>query len=226
MSKMILWHGSPMIIEHPDLGKGKEHNDYGRGFYCTENMEMAKEWACAMPGQDGYANCYKLDNTDMKVLNLSEGRYHVLNWLAVLAMNRDFRASTPIGIEGKEYIIREFGVDLMPYDIIRGYRADDSYFAFARAFVNNTITATQLREAMKLGKLGEQVVLKTDKAFQNLKFAGKEFADGTVYFAKREQRSRNAEKDFREIIKGDAKEGLYMIDILREGMKNEDLRLR
>jgi hypothetical protein len=215
-----------MIIEHPDLGKGKEHNDYGRGFYCTESLEMAKEWACAMPGQDGYANCYKLDNTDMKVLNLSEGRYHVLNWLAVLAMNRDFRASTPIGIEGKEYIIREFGVDLMPYDIIRGYRADDSYFAFARAFVNNTITATQLREAMKLGKLGEQVVLKTEKAFHNLNFAGKEFADGAVYFAKREQRARNAEKDFREIIKGDAKEGLYMIDILREGMKNEDLRLR
>ena len=179
-----------------------------------------------MPGQDGYANCYKLDNTDMKVLNLSEGRYHVLKWLAVLSMNRDFRASTPIGIEGKEYIIREFGVDLMPYNIIRGYRADDSYFAFARAFVNNTITATQLREAMRLGKLGEQVVLKTEKAFQNLKFAGKEFADGTVYFAKREQRARNAEKDFREIIKGDAKEGLYMIDILREGMKNEDLRLR
>lgn len=215
-----------MIIEHPDLGKGKEHNDYGRGFYCTESLEMAKEWACAMPGQDGYANCYKLDNTDMKVLNLSEGRYHVLNWLAVLAMNRDFRASTPIGIDGKEYIIREFGVDLMPYDIIRGYRADDSYFAFARAFVNNTITATQLREAMKLGKLGEQVVLKTEKAFHNLNFAGKEFADGAVYFAKREQRARNAEKDFREIIKGDAKEGLYMIDILREGMKNEDLRLR
>ena len=204
MSKMILWHGSPMIIEHPDLGKGKEHNDYGRGFYCTESLEMAKEWACAMPGQDGYANCYKLDNTDMKVLNLSEGRYHVLNWLAVLAMNRDFRASTPIGIDGKEYIIREFGVDLMPYDIIRGYRADDSY----------------------LGKLGEQVVLKTEKAFHNLNFAGKEFADGAVYFAKREQRARNAEKDFREIIKGDAKEGLYMIDILREGMKNEDLRLR
>ena len=225
MSKMILWHDSPMIIEHPDLGKGKEHNDYGRGFYCTESLEMAKEWGCAMPGQDGYANCYEMDSTDMKILNLSEGKYHVLNWLAILAMNRDFRASTPLGIEGKEYIIREFGVDLMPYDIIRGYRADDSYFAFARAFVNNSITVEQLQEAMKLGKLGEQVVLKTEKAFHNLNFAGKEFADGAVYFAKREQRARNAEKDFREIIKGNAREGLYMIDILREGMKNEDLLL-
>lgn len=215
-----------MIIEHPDLGKGKEHNDYGRGFYCTESLEMAKEWASAMPGQDGYANCYEMDSTDMKILNLSEGRYHVLNWLAILAMNRDFRASTPLGIEGKEYIIREFGVDLMPYDIIRGYRADDSYFAFAKAFVNNSITVEQLQKAMRLGKLGEQVVLKTEKAFHNLNFAGKEFADGAVYFAKREQRARNAEKDFREIIKENTKAGLYMIDILREGIKNEDLRLR
>lgn len=78
MSKMILWHGSPVIIEHPDLGKGKEHNDYGRGFYCTESVEMAKEWACAMPGQDGYANCYELDCTGMKILNLSEGRISCL----------------------------------------------------------------------------------------------------------------------------------------------------
>lgn len=42
----ILYHGSEYLIENPQFGKGSLHNDYGRGFYCTENIELAKEWAC------------------------------------------------------------------------------------------------------------------------------------------------------------------------------------
>jgi hypothetical protein len=51
---MILYHGSDRIIEKPVFGEGKSYNDYGRGFYCTEHVELAKEWACATGG-DGYA---------------------------------------------------------------------------------------------------------------------------------------------------------------------------
>ena len=43
---MILYHGSDSIVKSPEYGKGKFYNDYGRGFYCTENKELAKEWAC------------------------------------------------------------------------------------------------------------------------------------------------------------------------------------
>lgn len=46
MSKLIIYHGSPEIIEKPVFGKGKPYNDYGMGFYCTEHLELAKEWAC------------------------------------------------------------------------------------------------------------------------------------------------------------------------------------
>ena len=42
---MLLYHGSDHIIEKPEFGAGKKHNDYGRGFYCTQNIELAKEWA-------------------------------------------------------------------------------------------------------------------------------------------------------------------------------------
>lgn len=226
MEKRILWHGSPIVVERPNLAKGKAHNDYGRGFYCTENPEMAKEWACVMPSQNGYANCYELDCTGLSVLNLSDDKFHVLNWLAILAMHRDFRTSTPVGIEGKEYLIREFAIDITSYDIIKGYRADDSYFAFARAFVNNMITVEQLAKAMKLGRLGEQIVLKSEKSFEHLHFLGKEYAEGAMYFAKRESRNRIAEQSFRKIMTGRDNNGLYMADILREEIKNEDTRLR
>ena len=39
-----LYHGSCDIIEKPVFGKGKRYNDYGLGFYCTDSLEMAKEW--------------------------------------------------------------------------------------------------------------------------------------------------------------------------------------
>ena len=45
MSKLTIYHGSPEIFEKPQFGKGKPYNDYGRGFYCTEHIELAKDWA-------------------------------------------------------------------------------------------------------------------------------------------------------------------------------------
>ena len=48
-----IYHGSDHIIEQPVQGEGKVHNDYGRGFYCTEHVELAKEWACSADN-DGY----------------------------------------------------------------------------------------------------------------------------------------------------------------------------
>lgn len=45
--KKRLYHGSQFIIQKPEYGKGARHNDYGKGFYCTEQIELAKEWACA-----------------------------------------------------------------------------------------------------------------------------------------------------------------------------------
>ena len=36
--KKRLYHGSQFIIQQPEYGKGARHNDYGKGFYCTEEM--------------------------------------------------------------------------------------------------------------------------------------------------------------------------------------------
>ena len=55
---------------------------------------------------------------------------------------------------------RTFLLDISEYDVIIGYRADDSYFSFAQDFVAGVISLQKLSEAMQLGKLGEQIVLK------------------------------------------------------------------
>ena len=45
MSKLILYHGSPNRVIVPKFGFGEDRHDYGRGFYLTEDLELAKEWA-------------------------------------------------------------------------------------------------------------------------------------------------------------------------------------
>ena len=58
--KKTVYHGSDHIIERPKYGYGKIYNDYGVGFYCTENQNMAKEWGVSAD-KNGYANRYEIE---------------------------------------------------------------------------------------------------------------------------------------------------------------------
>ena len=225
MSKLVLYHGSPEIIEKPIYGKGKAYNDYGKGFYCTENLELAKEWACT-EGVDGYANQYEIETDNLRILNLSADEYTILHWLALLMTYRKLRLSTPVMKRGAEWLKEHFLVDIDDYDAIIGYRADDSYFSFARAFVNNEISLGQLSHAMRLGKSGEQFVLKSPKAFESTKFVSYKSADNTVYYARRKVRDDEARAGFFAELEKEDIDGLYMRDIIREEVKADDPRLR
>ena len=225
MGKIILYHGSIEKIEKPLLGKGKVYNDYGQGFYCTEHIELAKEWSCN-EGVDGFSNKYELDTTDLRILNLSSEEYTILHWLALLMENRRFRMATPVMRRGAEWLKEHFLVDVSKYDLIDGYRADDSYFSFARAFISNEISLSQLNYAMRLGKLGEQYVLKTEKAFHQIEFKSAELADNTIYYARRKMRDDEARNAFFAELEKEDVNGIYMRDIIREEMKSDDVRLQ
>ncbi len=225
MSTLILYHGSPEIIQTPVFEKGKSYNDYGKGFYCTEHLELAKEWACT-ENTDGYASKYEIDTAGLSVLNLSSDEYTILHWLALLMNYRKFRVSTPVMKRGADWLKEHFLLNLTPYDAVVGYRADDSYFSFARAFINNEISLKQLSYAMRLGKFGEQFVLKSPAAFERIQFISYEVADNTVYYAKRKVRDDEARTTFRTELEKDDIDGLYMRDILREEVQANDPRLR
>jgi len=225
MGKLILYHGSPNIVEQPIFGKGKKYNDYGRGFYCTEHIELAKEWSCT-EGTDGYANRYELATDGLKTLNLTDNEYTILNWLAILLENRIGRLSSPIEKRGREYLIQNFLPNYEEYDAIIGYRADDSYFSFARSFVSNVISLGQLGYAMKLGKLGEQFVLKSEKAFNMIHFLDYTAADNRIFYAKRKARDDEARKAYQKELENEDLNGIFMRDILREEMMPDDERLR
>ena len=131
----IIYHGSDHIIEKPKFGYGKPYNDYGVGFYCTENPNMAKEWGVGID-HNGYSNQYKIECDGLTILDLNAPGCTMLHWLTILLENREFDASTPLASEAKEYLMNTFHLDYKFADIIIGYRADDSYFSFASDFIN------------------------------------------------------------------------------------------
>ena len=225
---MIIFHGSTEIVEVPVFGKGSENNDYGKGFYCTESLELAKEWACPTV-QDGFANQYEFDINGLKVMYLNQDGYSILNWIAILLQNRIFPKRSPIARQASEYLLNGFLPDTTGYDVIWGYRADDSYFTYAKDFLNNTISVGQLARAMKLGELGEQIVLMSPKAFEQIRFIKYEIADGSIYHNRRMERDERARRAYLDNHGEDFSvtiNDLFVRDIISQQVKNDDPRLR
>lgn len=198
MSVLHLYHGSASLVQSPRLDLCKPHNDYGRGFYCTRDLELAREWACQQ-GRDGFANAYAIEADELEILDLSGSEYSMLHWLAVLTEHRIFRVSAPTMKQGSRWLRERFSVGLSNADIVTGYRADDSYFSFARAFLRNEITLEQLERAMRLGKLGKQHMIRSERAFEALEFESAEPADSAIYWARRAARDEQARADFQAI---------------------------
>ena len=224
---MILYHGSQQIVEEPKFGVGKKYNDYGQGFYCTENIELAKEWACPVKN-DGYSNKYVLHLDGMNIMHLTKGKFNILNWLAILLANRKFDIISAVGNSAREFMLDRFMPDTADVDVMIGYRADDSYFSFAEDFVNNAISLRDLNLAMQLGTLGEQVVLLSERSFRQIEFLEYEIADYREYYFKRAERDQNARTAYASKKKNlqQLMDDIFVLDIIREDMKNDDPRLQ
>lgn len=227
MPTVKLLHGSDHVIKVPDYSLGKSYNDYGKGFYCTENLEMAKEWACK-ENRNGFVSEYNFTIDGLKTLNLLDGKHSVLNWIALLLKNRMFTLQDEIAIDARNYIIEHFSIDLSGYDVVIGYRADDSYFSYAQSFVGNALPLRSLNLALKLGKLGAQTVLVSEKAFRQIEFVQAETVDKEIYYPKFVSRDTAARTTYqKEIKKSQAyRDDIFVMDILREEMNNDDPRIQ
>ena len=223
---MKIYHGSPNIIDKPIYGYGKIHNDYGLGFYCTESKDLAKEWSVDY-GLDGYANCYELDLKNLKVLNLNKKPYTTLHWLTLLIQNRQCKDKSYLVRDAKKYLIEKFSIDCTSFDVIIGYRADDSYFSFAKDFLQGTISYRQLSVALKLGHLGEQIVLKSQKAFNAIRFVDVEKVFANEWYSKKLKREIDAKNKYFSNTKMERQKGdLYINQIIDEDMEADDERLQ
>ncbi len=163
--------------------------------------------------------------TGLNVLRLNTPEFTVLNWMAILVSHRQFKLKVPVAGAAYHYLKSRFAVNVDAYDVVIGYRADDSYFDFAEVFLNNSISVEQLAVALRLGKLGEQVVIKSQEAFGRIRFAGFSTADSALYYPRRQARNDSAGREFEELLSRNDFNGLYMNAILAQRIGNDDERI-
>ena len=203
MKKIILYHGTPDEVVNPVYGGGQDKHDYGRGFYLTEDIELAKEWAVCRPSQQNrWVHKYELDCTDLKIFDFQ--KKNVLSWLAELMKHRDAADTKRYRMLAAKFI-EKYGIDVSSYDVIKGWRADASYFYIAKEFVRDNIDIEILEELLSLGGLGIQYCLKSELAFSKLREIDEILSvDYTEFNDKYNKRDIEARNKMRDLVDSDA----------------------
>ncbi len=215
--KRVLYHGSEFIVDRPEYLKGNIHNDYGLGFYCCTNKELAKEWASKRSGF-GYVNSYILRDDNLKILDLTVPPFNnVLYWIALLIHNRELSSEIKDNYPREiKYLEDNYLLDVNKYDVVIGYRADDSYFRFPISFLRSEITLESLMKIFNAGELGKQYVVVSKRAFSLLRFQGYEEAQEKSrndYYA----RKNKADHIFADLLNDDRyKKGTRMRDLVMD----------
>lgn len=191
---ITVYHGNKAENIIPTYGLGSTDNDYGRGFYTTPSIELAKEWAWGTytAGNKGYVHTFMLHTKGLNILNLTE--LDSIHWIAELVFHRKLNIQDKEVVQDNiKILLKKYKLDTSKQDIIIGYRANDSYFAYAEAFVSGIIYKDTLERALRTGELGIQVFIKSEKAFQHLKRTAVEEVPEKYrgYFVKRDKNARD-----------------------------------
>ena len=216
---MIFYHGSKLIIDSPVAHGSNPNNDYGASFYTTLDLDSAKEWACKND-ELGLVNKYQIRKSEfesLRILDLTNREeFNVLNWLAILMHYRDLDMRTKHLYQSRLNWLERFYIDVEQFDIIKGFRADDSYFAFPLAFLLGQLSLERLQNVFMLGQLGVQYAFNSKRAIKLLKFVSFENIE-TKYIGKHYQRIKKATEEYRNILNTPINENeTFITDLMKK----------
>lgn len=202
LTTTILYHGSAAKSVTPSFGLGDDRHDYGRGFYLTDDESLAREWAVCRPENTcGWVHAFRLADAGLKVLDFQQ--LGVLAWMAELMKHREAGRSRRFTMLSQRFV-EKYGVDSSDCDVIRGWRANASYFYIVTEFVHDEIDVDILEELLMLGGLGIQYCLKSRRAFDAVKNVDgfPQRVDYATFNAKYALRDRAARDRMDELIAG------------------------
>lgn len=214
LTGQTFYHGSAAESVLPTFGLGDDHHDYGRGFYLTDDESLAKEWAVCRPeAKNGWVHAYRLEDPELSVLDFHQ--QGVLAWMAELMKHREAGRSKRFNMLSQKFI-EKYGVDSSGYDVIRGWRANASYFYIVTEFVHDEIDIDILEELLMLGGLGMQYCLKSERAFAAVrKVEGYPLpVDFAAFSVSYNDRDRQARDRMDELIAGPKNKAIKVMSTL------------
>jgi hypothetical protein len=154
---MILYHGSYVVIEKPELKFSREKLDFGRGFYTTPFFEQARKWTERLAQKYGkqIVNIYEIDDEILPKLNILEFPDYSEDWLDFITLCRR-------GI-----------IQNNEYDIIAGSVANDKVFDTIEEFAMGYRTKEEALTRLRYEKPNWQFCFKSQKVIdEHLKYTG------------------------------------------------------
>lgn len=216
---MKIYYGSKIVIERPAFKGSDEANDYGPSFYLTKDLEAAKSWACEN-NSVGIVNEYEIRKSSfdgLKILDLTnKDKYSVLNWIAILMHFRELDSSFVKNNNLTLNWLEKYYINVDEFDVIAGFRADDSYFRFPLRFVSNDLSFDDLEDVFLSGHLGVQYAFMSERAIKLLTFK-KIIECGDEYLGHYYLIVSKASKQFDELlIRPRDPKKKYILDLMRE----------
>lgn len=210
---MKLYHGSDQIILKPKYNYGNPSSDYGLGFYMSDDKEIARLWASKNP-KNGYLMEYEAAMDKLNILYLDDqSEDSILKWITILISHRFSRFEIDKYKTTIDALNNKYSFDISKYDMIVGYRADDSYFQYSRDFVADDLSIESLSKAMKLGNLGKQYVLISENSFKHITLKHYEEIKATNEY---ELFRKETNKQYHLLKNEDSINNTFIRDILRK----------
>ena len=146
---MKLYHIGSEIIKEPDFGSFLRNADFGKGFYLSNDRDFVLRLAKMFKDSAVYINVYELDTVDLKIKKLRKDK----KWFTHIYRNRRNSKDT-----------------YEDYDVVIGPIANDAIFDTLGMTTSGIFSDHESMAMMKLGNRYTQVVIKTEKALNSLKW--------------------------------------------------------
>lgn len=144
---MILYHGSNVIVRHPEIRVAGFNKDFGFGFYCTQIEQQAKRWA--LTKRSNHIVCV-YDYTPQSELKVKSFPEMSEEWL-------DFVANCRHG-------------ESHAFDIVEGPMADDEVWDYVEDFLSGRISREAFWALARFKRPTHQILFCTDRALKTLSF--------------------------------------------------------
>lgn len=144
---MILYHGSYVEIQTPDLVHSRKNVDFGRGFYTTPFYEQAVKWCEKFKrrGKCGFISHYRFDERAYLELKILKFDSYSEEWLDFILNCRN-------------------GNDFTDYDVVVGGVANDKVFNTVELYFDHLIEKKEALHRLCYEKPNLQICLRTQKA--------------------------------------------------------------
>ena len=180
-----LYKGADYIIRELRKAEKETSGSVGKGAYFTSDYVSSAEFACRN-GRSGYVSTFDFEDKSLNILDLSdpEKPESILQWISLLCDNRIIAHVGSFGEEIMAELKERYSVDVTQYDVIITPVSFGQIFTSAEQFIKGDVKIGKVLSEISARKDSREICLRTNRAFNRVKFSDGALCDLTKFYGK------------------------------------------